>query len=428
MEEQIKNMLLEFHCSNFRSFGAESGFTTYATFDDVNENLLAQFQDKRVLRTMAFYGASGAGKSNLVEAMAYVKELIRLSVTLRQDSCLPVTPNRLIGPEVPSSFQLMFTKNGLRYSYTFSVLKGEVQTEHLYIYPNGRRTTIFDREGLKVTPGNRYRMSFHVGSTLLQKGLLFLPLDAAYSRVRECSGALKFLENDLVICRSRAERKKSQNWLTYSAQTLARDEETKKIFLGILDRLGTGVKDVRVEDTQWGNGYEPRVHVVYDRFETDLCEESAGIQTLFTVLCPMIDILENGKVLIVDEFDIGLHTGVERSLIRLFYNMCPWTNAQLIFTTRDISLLESGLFRRDQIWLVAQNEDRSSKVYCLFDRPNVRKKENLAHGYLQGRYGAVPKIADDWSEVAEQMAIAARKRKEEQKESDLQTEDEKEDA
>ena len=40
----------------------------------------------------------------------------------------------------------------------------------------------------------------------------------------------------------------------------------------------------------------------------------------------------------------------------------------------------------------------------------------------------MPKIADDWSEVAEQMAIAARKRKEEQKESDLQTEDEKEDA
>ena len=64
-------------------------------------------------------------------------------------------------------------------------------------------------------------------------------------------------------------------------------------------------------------------------------------------------------------------------------------NAQLIFSTHDISLLDNSLFRRDQIWFVEKDRDHAT---CLFPFTDFspRKLEAWSRGYLTGRYGAVP--------------------------------------
>lgn len=123
----------------------------------------------------------------------------------------------------------------------------------------------------------------------------------------------------------------------------------------------------------------------------DLMEESSGTRNLLFLTGPILDILNKGLTLVVDELDTSLHTLLVQALVRLFQR--PEINtggAQLIFTTHDTSLLDAyGLFRRDQVWFVEKRPDQSSSLYPLLDF-SPRKNEALERGYLQGRYGALP--------------------------------------
>ena len=123
----------------------------------------------------------------------------------------------------------------------------------------------------------------------------------------------------------------------------------------------------------------------------DIDNESGGTRNLFFLSGPILDILDKGLTLVVDELDTSLHTLLVQALVRLFHR--PEVNtggAQLIFTTHDTSLLDAfGLFRRDQVWFVEKGADQSSTLYPLLDF-SPRKREALERGYLQGRYGGLP--------------------------------------
>ena len=67
--------------------------------------------------------------------------------------------------------------------------------------------------------------------------------------------------------------------------------------------------------------------------------------------------------------------------------------AQLIFSTHDTSLLDGSFMRRDQIWFTEKTEDQSSCLSPLTEF-SPRKDEALEKGYLGGRYGGVPILAE----------------------------------
>lgn len=115
---------------------------------------------------------------------------------------------------------------------------------------------------------------------------------------------------------------------------------------------------------------------------------------LFALAGPVLDILRQGRVLVVDELDRSLHTMIVRRLVEWFHN--PAMNphgAQLVFTTHDTALLDQTLFRRDQVWFVEKTREQATHLYPLSDF-SPRKGEALERGYLQGRYGAVPMLSD----------------------------------
>jgi hypothetical protein len=125
-------------------------------------------------------------------------------------------------------------------------------------------------------------------------------------------------------------------------------------------------------------------------FELD--QESAGTAAYLALLGPLVEALQSGGVICVDELDSSLHPLMAIEIMRLFENrdQNP-TRAQLIFNTHDTNLLNTGLLRRDQIWFTEKDAKGESHLYPLTDfKP--RREENLGSGYLQGRYGAIPFI------------------------------------
>ena len=122
--------------------------------------------------------------------------------------------------------------------------------------------------------------------------------------------------------------------------------------------------------------------------------ESEGTIKYFSLAYPIIDALDNGKRLIIDEFDSKMHPLLTCRIITLFNS--KETNpkhAQLIFTTHDTNLLSANIFRRDQIWFTQKDRYGATELYSLAEY-KVRNDASFEKDYLSGKYGAIPIVGD----------------------------------
>ena len=122
-------------------------------------------------------------------------------------------------------------------------------------------------------------------------------------------------------------------------------------------------------------------------------EESSGTKQLFTIGGAILDALDKGKTILIDEMDIYLHTNISKMLITLFQNKkINKKNAQLIVSTHDVNLLDRTLFRKDQIWFTEKDKYGVSSLYTLQDFTDVREDTPFDKWYMVGTFGAVPVI------------------------------------
>lgn len=402
-------MLLEFSCSNHKSIKDKIIFSMIAGSDNTFEEYLKVYDSFKVLRSAAIYGANGSGKSNFLSALAFVSNLVATSISNQPGQGVFQARHKLSKPDSPSEYAIQFIHDEIRYAYGFSIVQNRIDMEYLYYFPKGRQVKIFERNGMSIKPGDRYKSVFELSTTILKDNRLFLSCAANYSNVKEIESAFFFFTKEVVIYNPTI-----NNWTEYSISLMQKNNQIKDLFLNILQSLGTGIKDVKVrldkvnlsEFSQEklipesirnliGNNDLNKVEakVIYNDFEVDLMsEESEGIKRLFQMICPIIDILESGKILVCDEIESSLHESVVSQIIQLFLNYRKDNFAQLIFSTHDTSLLDSNLFRRDQIWFTQLRKDRSTDLYSLAEIRNVRKSENLANGYISGKYGAIPML------------------------------------
>lgn len=411
-------MLLEFRCSNHRSIRDEILFSAIAGTDKSHPENIEKVSDIEVLKTSVIYGANGSGKSNFIDAISFVKNLVSNSINHQPGQGILQVPHKLDGYERKSNYKIQFMVDGIRYAFGFSLKNMLVVEEYLYFFPNGRQTKIFERTDKGYSAGRNFRNRFNSCKDVLKPNRLMLSCAANFSSVDEVTAAYRFFNDELVIYSS----VNQDNWMNYSLHQINANEKIKAIALRFLDALGTGIKDIQVdikkEDLDVSHlppflsdefkkillqekidTISAKVH--YKGFETDLIsEESTGIKKLFGILCPFIDIMVNGKVLVCDELESNLHESLLFGLVKQFVNTTGNKPAQLIFTTHETGLLNLDLFRRDQIWFTEiKSADRSTDLFSLTEIKNVRKDENFGKGYIAGKYGAIPMLNINFADI-----------------------------
>ena len=123
----------------------------------------------------------------------------------------------------------------------------------------------------------------------------------------------------------------------------------------------------------------------------DLDEQSDGTQRVFAFATPWLDVMEHSRVVVVDELDRSLHPHLVRFLVGLINRGSP-AQTQLVATVHDVTLLQDTL-DRNQVWLLEKGTDHAAVLTSLSDY-QPRKNESLVRGYLGGRYGAIPNVAE----------------------------------
>ena len=412
-------MLVEFRTKNFRSLRDEQVLSLVASTDKtlldthaLNTGLKAA---PHLLKSAVVYGANASGKSNLIKAMQYMRGVVLESAALQPGQTFDrLQPFKLDATSAsqPTEFEVTFTLDGVRYQYGFAMNTQRIVSEQLLVYKAFKPQRWFERrfdaesgkDVYEYGPSLRGAKSLWEGATL--PNMLFLSR-AVNLNSETLRPVFDWFANRLVILneqtplspqfsvqmlKQEAKRKAICEFLRAADISIANIEvATKQAMVHTINvDLATGKREESASEQAVD---EVKFHHITEHGKAvfDLIDESSGTRNLLFLTGPILDILDKGLILVVDELDTSLHTLLVQALVRLFHR--PEVNtggAQVIFTTHDTSLLDAyGMFRRDQIWFVEKRPDQSSSLYPLLDF-SPRKNEALERGYLQGRYGALP--------------------------------------
>lgn len=415
-------MLIEFRVKNFRSLRDEQVLSMVASSDksllDTHAAGTGLKAVPHLLRSAAVYGANASGKSNLIKALQYMRGVVVESAALQPGQTFDrLQPFKLDATSVsqPTEFEVTFILSGVRYQYGFAMNSQRIVSEQLLVFKAFKPQRWFERHFDAISGKDVYEFGPSLkGAKNLWEGAtranaLFLAV-AVQLNSEALRPVFEWFANRLVIFNEQSPLSPH-----FSVQML-KIEQQRKAICEFLRAADISISDIEVatkqamvhtlnfdlatgkrEDAAGEQAVdEVKFHHITDhgRAVFDLMDESSGTRNLLFLTGPILDILNKGQTLVVDELDTSLHTLLVQAIVRLFHQSLVNTGgAQLIFTTHDTSLLDAyGLFRRDQIWFVEKHPDQSSSLYPLLDF-SPRKNEALERGYLQGRYGALPLLS-----------------------------------
>lgn len=406
-------MLCQFTVKNFKSIRDEMTFDMQATAISEHEDRVIKDKDGELyLPVSAIYGPNGGGKSNVLEALHILAaKVLRPLYATDDNSYHPFQMKKiLIEPfafgaeekEAPTEFELFFRTKTAEYRYVLTVKKDIVLYERMdrVKLDTGRRSALFERsdEGIELKGVfAKLKISDELSETLT----LLSYLGITYRKNEVIKDILNWFEYGIDFLNY-------GNPIQELRMAIANSDDVKSLVLDMIQEMDLDIVNFCVEEME-NERIEVYTKHIVDGYESELnlSDESSGTKKLFGLLPFIADGLASGTTLVIDELDAKIHPALLRHIIMMFNDMeINRHGAQLIFTSHDLSTMNSEVFRRDEIWFVAKGNRQNSKLYSLVEFKNdkgesVRKDAKFDKQYLEGKYGADPYLRKiiDWGKV-----------------------------
>lgn len=426
---KYRTMILNIVIENYRSFKNKTVFTMIAESSKSKEqNTFIQpilnEDPVRLLNTAIIYGPNGSGKTNFLRSVFDIVNFISTNNKVGEEikRYSPFILNNSDFKE-PLKFKIEFIgKDNVRYSYELAFNNQDILEESLYYFPLGKSRLLFER-----IPNSNLGPQIHtvkLGSDVKKKDIdvfnnqtiLFkfgtdIPdpiISEAYvylskiEVINACNtrkvSSLKNEVAEMII--SNSVLKKKMDELIYHADTGINTisvKETDERKIAFPENTPENIKMMVLNDYKYQVSGQHNVYNVdnqiIDKINLPIEQESHGTRTLFSLGGKILQSLETGTPIFIDEIDTGLHTYLAKMLMSLYQNKrINSKNAQLVFTTHDTNLLDRTFFRKDQVWFVEKNEYGVSELYSLQDFSDVREDTPFDKWYLSGKLGAIPNL------------------------------------
>ncbi|MFF2630054.1 ATP/GTP-binding protein [Kitasatospora griseola] len=396
-------------------------------------------------RVAGIFGANASGKTNILDALDFVRRALRESFHWSEFRRYPFLLDEDSGNR-PSTYEVDFLSQGVRYSYGFEAGDSGVESEWLYSYPEGRKRMLFERGaevggihfGRHLKGDNRRIFKVVEPSNLflsvaahwkhpelarihrhLTRRFEYVPFSEQQQawRIRSIR---KWIEDDSVRLKAQSLLKFADlGILRISAESNeipeGRLESIRQVYAAMKSVIGSLTADDTDEASMEDFIAEQQREIGFwhstgdgGEYRLDISRESAGTVSWLSLALPALRTIESGGVFAVDEIDASLHPKLVAAMIELFkspeYNK---SGAQLIFASHDTSLmghLSGGVLDREDVWFTEKDRDGATDLYPLTDF-SVKSDHNIERRYLSGRYGSVPQIS--WSEFQQALQVEA---------------------
>lgn len=351
-----------------------------------------------ILKSVGLFGPNASGKSNILTAISFCCRMVLESHLNNEGAVFNFEPFKFDGmQDKPSKFLIDFVCENVEYEYAFELTKSKILAESLYHYPVGRRAKVFVRKA-----DGTYSFGNGViakpGDVVLNTSDKNLFLSRASSMNREIGQKLYryFMNQFLLGLVNVNDMMVLDSFNTY-----------KRVILKALEICDTDITDIDVRKEQipaptvvpgqaelsyrlvdilrFKTVHRNRPDVMFDM---DM-EESSGTRKLFQILLRLLDVVKYKKGIMMDEFDMGLHTRLADFILDLIHAS---EGSQLLFSSHNTNLIDVKRLRRDQIVFVNKTENGATEVYSLYDFKDFRENMDAEKGYIQGRFDAVPYV------------------------------------
>ena len=435
-------MLLRLIAENLTSFKEAVEFNTFpSSKSHSHENHKITCGHATALRMSAIYGANGAGKSNLLQALNLLQTLVKTE-TLRKidfyDDPTFKLDSQCSGK--PSGLAVEFYYNNNVFYYHVEFTLEEIVLEELLLSKKSKDIPLFTRK----------RTDISIDSNYIGKGISEQFQDALKRLVRPDMLLLSFLgkyyssESPLVVDAYQWFMKNLQLVLPdmfhgFVPHMIDTDSEFSELVNRTLPELKTGIDKLIVkkeliaeEEVKSGklmqlvkqakeHPGEPQttrnrftddvVNVIFEdgnvylktlvavhrnldgsEVEMSLHDESDGTRRLIEYMPLLYAIIQKDMVYVVDEIERSIHPIMIKDIVRKLSESTT-AKGQLIFTTHESGLLDQNIFRPDEIWFAQKDAEQATQLYPLSDF-NIHKTANIENGYLNGRYGGIPFLSN----------------------------------
>lgn len=426
-------MIIEFTVENYLSFKSKTTLSMVGSksFREHKKSHLIKVDEKlSLLKSSIIYGNNASGKSNLIKAMLFMKRFLLNSFRDALDEKKEILdPNNKFVlnskyTDLPSSFEISFIQNDIKYRYGFTIDSNEIISEWLY-HTSSKEVLLFKRDLQKIEI-NKSSFKEGIGKEKeVRSNVLFISMLATINKEVSSNIVNWFKKFNFVSGITDIGHKK------YTIEKLKNDQNFSNWVIQFIkyleiSNLSTSEEDISLEDLINKNSInedlvevisnnssnqksikKDQIHTYHRKYDDNNFlvdtipfnfekQESEGTKKLIYLLGPWYDTLKNGKTLVVDELDSRLHSHLSLRLINLFHEF-NLNNSQLIFVSHDSTLLDKSIFRRDQIWFIEKTQYGDSEILSLgdFKSSHVRNTSSFSKNYLAGKYGAIPYFEDD---------------------------------
>lgn len=433
-------MILRIILKNFLSFDDEVQFDMFPNMKRTSlSNHISMAADKLpVLKMAAIYGSNGAGKSNLLKGINFLKALATNKSFLNKENVGKYFyAFKKDANQMPMELTVEFTtKAGVAFIYSTEIAKNAVSYETLKLsgLGLGENTDVFTREGNKVTYANNpsddvvrmvtgwitknpYASLLTINNDMpvlvdeninearkwFADELEIIGLHSFNPRLIEMFRSSKRLNKfatelfkavDLGIDSVKVETENFEDWITTHNTNRLPMDKLREMRAGVLSEM-VDFRNTRAISVE--NGIQKISQMMFEQFgkneyskNMDIQAQSDGTVRLLSLVPAIYNAMKGKKTVVVDELDHSIHPHLVRELVKYF--SMKKTNGQLIFTTHQTCLLNQDFMRTDEVWLVEKKEG-NSRIYSLNDF-KIHNTINIENGYMEGRYGAIPFIGE----------------------------------
>ena len=446
-------MLIRFNVENFLSFHSNQEFSMISGEGKNKHEHIYEDDNIKLLKFAAIYGANASGKSNLVEALEFMKETV--TEGFPEGHTTKYCKNNPENKDRNSFFELELKLSGRYYAYGFEASLNTscfVEEWLVEICPDNTEREIFVRNTVEGTyrinsyfqePAILTKLEIYADDIKRDDTILFLDImNRNKGSLYEAESEVRILNEIYIWFRDKLDINYPDRPISdYSY--FATNENAEEISR-VISAFGTGITGFRLVDVssekmsaalprdvllklshrlekenstnkkqQSGRksgilfrGSQKEFYIVemdeQDRLYYKTIEFShSGNKTLFRLAeesdgtirtLDLIEILlskEQEKVYVIDEIDRCLHPQLTYKLVETFLDMAKQRNIQLIVTTHESRLMDFQLLRRDEIWFVEKDSSGESTIYSL-EEYHSRFDQNVDLAYLEGRYGGIP--------------------------------------
>lgn len=377
-------MLVQFSLKNFRNFKDTAILDlTEAKITEMKSHVYQHRDGMGILPMAVIYGANGSGKTNFLKGLWTLRNLVVDAPSVSLKNCPFLFHEEC--KRLPVEFGVVFRIKDREYKYELKITEQLVEEEKLY----GRNLTddsfdvLLDRDGEGVFLCEVWE---DTDVTVLAEDTPLLYILGKKQKEKELQSIINYFRSIVYVS--------GETINTCFLQEVLQKEQLKNELYNHLHHMGMTVQSITRMDESFVICHEK--HGVKVTF--DWKEESAGICRLINLLAMILIARKKGMLIVLDTPELQLNPKMVGYLYRLVSKeQTGPVFGQMICATHENSTMNNKIFRRDEVWLMGQKEDGSSTLYtlALFLKENgekVRKDETYFKQYLEGRYGACPRI------------------------------------